>query len=86
MCETAILQSRPPTTLRRYSDEYEDSILPEASEMGNTAYSDFDFLQHPDDILFDLLSGAAHRAKNRMPLLVESEMWSRDRINRCECP
>ena len=33
VCETAILQSRPPTTLRRYSDEYEDSILPEASEM-----------------------------------------------------
>ena len=82
MCETAILQSRPPTTLRRYSDEYEDSILPEASEMGNTGYSDFDFL-HPDDILFDLLGGAVRHAKNRRPLLVESEMWSRDRINRC---
>ena len=79
MRETAILQSRPPTTLRRYSDAYEDSILPEASEMGNTGYSDFDFLQHPDDILFDRLDGAVRHAKNRTPLLVESDMWSRVR-------
>ncbi len=79
MCETAILQSRPPTTLRRYSDEYEDSILPEASETGNTGYSDFDLLQHPDDVLFDRLDGAVRHAKNRTPLPIENEMWSRKR-------
>ena len=81
--ETAIRQSRPPAFIHRDADDYEDSNMPEAGETGSTGYSDFDFLQHPDDILFDLLDGAVRHAKNRTPLPVESEMWSLDRINRC---